>query len=251
MAFQLTILPHSDVPEQVLQPGRVLTFPTGPVLVGGSPRCHCRLPGSNNECLRITGSGDKYTAESLPASTVSLNQKILTGMRELRSGDLLEVSGQQIRFFLVYPRVNYSWQSNALANLAKISIALVLVLQFALMFILPELLKDGDFWHGQQMRLTIIDKTDDLRQDIRKIDSNDPIVQALLLEYEQELLGRTRYLRSNAERMNRRQRPAMLAALNRIENDIRLLQNIVLTQPPPQLNLEQPVTEIIEKISYE
>ncbi|NLF94814.1 MAG: hypothetical protein GX564_13085 [Oligosphaeraceae bacterium] len=255
MTFQLTIHPGSSSPEDSFAPGRLVTFPhpqNDPVRIGAGEHCQCRLPDGPAECLQIScGSTGKYAVESLPGCPATLNQQPLLGQPLLRSGDWLEIPGWKIRFFLLYPRAGQSWRSDALGRLTKAGIALVLAAQVLLIFILPHQLKDGNFWYGQQLRLSIVEKTDDLRRAIRNCRSSDPIVQALLAEYEQELLRRTRYLRRNTDALTRRQRTDMLTALNRIEQDILLLEKAQLVPVPPALDLDRPVKEIIENIAYE
>lgn len=255
MTFQLTIHPGNSSPEESFAPGRLVTFShpqNEPVRVGAGEHCQCRLPDGPAECLQISrGNAGKYAVESLDDCPAQLNQQPLFGQQLLRSGDLLEIPGWKIRFFLLYPRAEQSWRSDALGRLTKVGIALVLVAQVLLIFVLPRQLKDGNFWYGQQLRLSIVEKTDDLRRAIRNCRSSDPIVQALLAEYEQELLRRTRYLRRNTDVLTRRQRTDMLAALNRIEQDIRQLEKAQLVPVPPALDLDRPVKEIIENVAYE
>ncbi len=255
MAFQLTIQPKSNPaePEHFFAPGKLFTFSQTPVLIGSAQHCQCQLPDGAEECLQINSSdnGKQYTIESRANCRATLNQQELIGQRKLRSGDQLEVDNWKISFFLLYPRASHSWYSDVLGRLVKIGCALVLAMQFLLIFVLPEKLKDGNFWYGQQQRLAIIEKTDDLRRAIRGIDSPDPLVQALLEEYEQELQARTRYLRLQSERLTPRQRKVMLASLERITQDLEQLQATTLTPPPPALDLDRPVKKIIENIAYE
>ncbi|MFA6928717.1 MAG: hypothetical protein WCT05_00205 [Lentisphaeria bacterium] len=253
MSVQLTIRQPGSTQEALFRPAALYEFEQSPILLGG-PQGSCPIPETSQPVGRITVENETYVLESLVSdSAVQYHSKTLKKHEKqvLRSGDCFTLCGCPVTFYLNYPKTGVSWQSNTLAGLAKFGIGLILVLQVFCIFVLPNFLKKGQYWSGQQMRLNIIFKTDQLRKQLHSIKNPDPLVQLITKEYQQELLQRTAYLREYSEVLTRSQRKNMLQALTDLEEQIPFLEKARIASTLPQLQINRPVAEIIEKTKHE
>lgn len=253
MPVQLTIRQPAAKQETLFRPAALYEFEQAPILLGG-PQGSCPIPGSSRPLARITVENETYVLESLVSdSTVQYHSKALKKHEKqvLRSGDCFTVCDCPVTFHLSYPKRGVSWQSNALAGLAKSGIGLILVLQVLCIFVLPSFLKKGQYWSGQQMRLNIIFRTDQLRKQLYSVKNLDPLIQLITKKYQQELLQRTAYLREYSEVLTRSQRKKMLQALTDLEEQADFLAKASIVSNLPQLEIDLPVAEIIEKTKNE
>jgi len=253
MPVQLTIHQPGTTKEDFFKPGTRYEFEQAPILLGNE-QSQCPIPGATENLLRIHCEKNVYVLECLTRKhLVEFRGKTLKNAEKqvLHSGDRLTVCACPVIFYVSFPRSPVSWQSNALALLARCGIAMVLVLQLFCIFVLPKLLNKGQFWSGQQMRLNIISRTDQLRQEIHSNENPDPISRLILKSFQQDLQQRTTYLRANSERLTRSQRKKMLQALSDLEEKVQFLKNSHLTGTLPVLQIDRPVAGIIEKVKHE
>ena len=253
MLVQLTIHPPGTARDDFFRPGTCYEFEQTPILLGGA-QSQCPIPGASENLLRISSDNNTFTLECLTNNPlVEFHGKTLKAAEKqvLHSGDRLMVCNCPVNFYISFPRSPVSWQSNLLALLAKLGIALVLLLQLFCIFVLPHLLNKGQFWRGQQMRLNIISKTDMLRKELQANENPDPLVRLILKGYQQDFMRRTTYLRAHSEVLTRFQRKKMLQALDDLQEQIEFLKTGTLTSTLPALQIEQPVADIIKKANHE
>ncbi len=253
MPVQLIIHQPGTANEALFKAASRYEFEQTPILLGNE-QSQCPIPGATENLLRISSEKNSFTIECLTQQPlVEFHGKTLAKSEKqgLCSGDRLTVCSCPVNFYVTFPRIPVSWQSNALALLVKLGIALVLVVQLFCIFVLPKLLNQGQFWSGQQMRLKIIASTDNLRKEIQANENPDPLARMILKGYQQDLLERTTYLREHSETLTRSQRKKMLQALRDLDEQIQFLKSSRLSGTFPSLQIEQAVADIIEKSNHE
>ena len=253
MLVQLTIHPPGTAKEDFFRPGTRYEFEQTPILLGNE-HSQCPIPRANENLLRISSENDAFTLECLTSNPlVEFHGKTLKKAEKqvLHSGDRLMVCTCPVNFYVSFSRSPVSWQSHSLAWLAQLGIALVLIVQLFCIFVLPQLLNKGQFWSGQQMRLNIIFRTDQLRKQLYSVKNQDPLIQLITKNYQQELLQRTAYLREYSEVLTRSQRKEMLQALTVLEEQAAFLEKANIVSNLPQLEIDLPVAKVIEKTKNE
>ncbi len=253
MPVQLTIRQPGTTKEDFFKPATRYEFEQTPILLGDQ-QSQCPIPGANENLLRINSEKHAFILECLTNKPlVEFRGKTLKKAERqvLHSGDCLTLCSCPVNFYVCFPKSPVSWQSNALALLAKFGIATVLVVQLFCIFVLPKLLNKGQFWSGQQMRLNIMSRTDQLRKEMQSHDNPDLIARLILKSAQQDLMLRTTYLRANSETLTRSQRKKMLQALSDLEEQVQFLKTSRLTGTLPGLQIDGPISEIIEKANHE
>jgi hypothetical protein len=253
MSVQLTIHQPDSAKEDFFKPAIRHEFAQAPILLGAED-AQCPIPGAEGDLARIVRDKRSFIIECLTSKPVVEWQGKLLRIGDkqiLRSGDRLTINSCPVNFYLNFSKSPVSWQSNAFAWLAKFGIATVITIQLFCIFLLPKLLNRGQFWSGQQMRLDIISRTDQLRKEMQATDNPDPVAKMLLQAYQRDLLSRTTYLRTHSENLTRSQRKKMQQALGDIEEQVRFLQNAQLSGTLPALQIDRPIADIIEKVKYE
>ena len=253
MSVQLTIHQSGSAREDFFKPGIRYEFEQVPILLGGKS-AQCPIPGAEADLAQISREKNNFVIECLTSEpvvevqgkTLRLGDKLV-----LNSGERMTINSCPTNFYVSFGKSPVSWQSRALAWLAKIGIAIVMLIQLFCIFLLPKLLNRGEFWSGQQMRLNIISRTDQLRKDMQSIDNPDPIAKMLLQAYQRDLMTRTTYLRAHSENLTRPQRKKMQQSLGEVEEQVRFLQKAQLNATLPALQIDRPIVDIIEKVEYE
>lgn len=253
MFVQLTIHQPGAAKDDFFKPAKRCEFEQNTIVLGGK-EAHCQIPGAEENLAEISREKNKFLLKCLSKTAMvqANGKKMQLGeKRVLHSGDLLTLCSCPVNFYVSFKKSPVSWQSNAFAMLAKTGIAIVLFLQLICIFILPKLLNRGQFWSGQQKRLNIIARTDQLRKNMQEIDNPDPIAKIIIKACQQDLAQRTTYLRAYSAPMTRSQRERMWQALEEVEKQMQFLKTARLDGTIPPLKIDRPIADIIEKSKHE
>lgn len=214
--------------------------------------------GQDVEFAVITETPDgHHDITPLKGEPVTVNGSPLVQKIRIMSGDTIQAGQLLIRFYIVLPPARLSWQSKAMTGLAKMSLALLFVLQLLFMFWIPWQLSESHVWDGAVAKQKITQNMDATRQRIAKlIKTTDdeglqapPVSKLLVSEIALDLEERSAYLRLYEEKLSRSQRRRMvedLTKLNKLLDDIEAGMEF---PPIPKPDIDNAVKATIDKYS--
>ena len=167
--------------------------------------------------------------------------------RALRHGDSLEVGDVAVYFYLLRERPKVAWRAIALGTLAVLGVVAALSAEVMAFCAVPYLMSRSNRWRKQGELQAINYQTDALRNQLRKLESSDPVTAVYLEALRAELDERARFLRRHGEAMSDAARQAMLENLRQLETLTgRLTASSQFLLPPAELQVDGPVRRIIE-----
>ncbi|HOG50093.1 MAG TPA: hypothetical protein PKY10_05850 [Lentisphaeria bacterium] len=217
-----------------------------PATVGGKG-CDCVLEGCTGTLFTIVeDEGDKVKLMPAPKAEISINSAPCPSHGQLlRSGDKVTAGTAKLHFYTVRKQEKPSLASLFLARLSKTLVALFLLAQLWVLFILPNQIRDNRFWERAIDKQRISSLLDQLRRDVSKLEAPEAGQKALQAALLAELDARVRYMRQYEDRMTRSQRRAMQEDLQEIQRLTGRLSAGQIMQPLPPLQTDQAVQAIV------
>lgn len=210
--------------------------------------------GKKTTLATITQVKDgRYEIAPTKGTRISVNGAPLKEKIRIMSGDSIQTDDQIIRFYAVIPPARQSWQSKTLGGLAKTSLAVLFILQLALMLWLPRHLSDARIWDGAVAKQKITRTMDETRQRIAKILKKDGDVQAtgfmklLVSEIALDLEERSTYLRTYETSLSRSQRKRMMEDLSKLNSLLDDIENGLAFPEIPPPDIDNAVKATIDK----
>lgn len=216
-----------------------------PATAGGDG-CDCVLPGADGVLFTLAEDGsDKVTLQPAPGAEVHINGAPCPSPGQLlRSGDGVTAGTAHLRYYTLRKLEKPSLASLFLARLTKTLVALFLMAQLWVLFILPSQIHDNRFWERAIDKQRISSLLDQLRREVTKLEAPEAGQKALQAALLAELDARVRYLRQHEDRMTRSQRRAMLEDLRHIQRLTERLPAGQIMPPLPPLQTDQAIRAI-------
>ncbi len=247
MATQAQFIIQADgqTATALLQRHRVWRPACLPATAGGEG-CDCVLDGAAVMLFTLEKNGaDKVTLRPAPKTEISINGTPCPSHGQLlHSGDDVTAGTTRLRFYAVRKLEKPSLASLLLARLTKTLVALFLLAQLWVLFILPSQIRDHRFWERAIDKQRISGLLDQLRRDVATLEAPAAGQKALRAALLAELDARVRYLRQHEDRLTRSQRRAMLEDLREIQRLTQRLPAGQIMPPLPPLHTDQAVQAI-------
>ncbi len=245
---QFVILDQQDTGEALLRRHRVWQPESLPATAGDDD-CDCALPGATGQLFRLTTStAGQMTLTPAPGAALRVNDDSCPPSGWiLRSGDRIQAGTACLNYHTIREPEKPAAASLWLAHVTKALVVLFLLAQFWVLFLLPGQIKNHQLWERAADKQRIGGLLDQLRHDVRRLETADAGQEALQDALLAELNARANYLRQHEDRMSRSQRRAMLADLRQLQGLAERLQSGQVITPLPPLEIDQAIEAISGK----
>ncbi len=252
MAIQIVIRPASEEHEVAFLAGDLRQFTAARVRIGRDPGCECALsaPDLPEEAAVLTFRPLDGAWMARPASGVEvlLNQAPLpeTGA-ELHSGDELRCGDWKFRFHKDSRPVGYARSADALSLLAKVLIALILIVEIGMVAWLPRVVDSARMWEKQAARQRVAQTLDLLRDRNTQAKPHSPSEVAARKFFGDRLNALARYLRYYSDTLSRDQVRAVSEDLKTYADVLRLLNDGTPFRETTPLDADAAVKAVLAK----
>ena len=236
--IQLTYIEEAREREKRLFPRKMLSASALPYTV--------ELPGAGR-LFTIEPSDEAPLLKPEKGISVALNGQTLTESAGLAPGDRIQAGGYLLDFHYMHKPRPLSFASRALSLGAKLTVALFIICEIAVMLGLSSLFSASNLFEGSVDRQRLSYDILRIQKKLDAIKTTDAMETAMLALLREDISRRVNYMGDFGDMLSPRQRKNMSRDLRRLDMLLDTIAQEGQILPVEKIKVEEAVKEIIER----